>query len=670
LYDKHAPVITKRVTRPPAPWLTVEIKKLRKQRNKNRRDVKKMKRNNVLIPEIVNKYKASRNIVNFKTKEAIKNHSKQLLSEKSPKLLWQNVNYFGMGKCPGEQICFSYNELNTLNEFFLNSHTKLNCNQIESCKTTYINSMPILDGEKFHFKHVYPHDIKHSVNCVKSNAKGNDGITIKMLRQLNDAILPSLLTIINFSLQHSIVPDSWKESLVIPLKKNSNPNFPSDYRPISKINVLCKITEKLVLDQVTDYCNNTNIIDQFQSGFRKGHGTGTALLHIIEKIRTNIDDKKVTVLVLLDNTKAFDSLNHDIFYLILNKLNFAKPVINWFKSYFTKRKQCVVSPDKIRSDWGDVTSGCGQGTILGPWCYSVYTHDIGRYIKNCFYHVYADDTQIYYHTPPETINSAVRLINQDLLSLKSYFEFRGLKLNPLKCKAIIIGHPNALKKINIETCDKITIGDVYISYEKKVKDLGLYIDNILSWNGHVTQIYQSVMSSLKKMYKFRKFTPEKTRILFVKTLLCPIIDYCDFIQSNMSYGIKKKLDVLMNGLIRYVYDLDTFEHTTSFYTKMELLKLNERKELHILVIIYKIFYNITPSYLSEFVVKASDVQTRAVRNTNELIKVPKSKLNIYSNSFSVTGGKLWNQLPKNIKTAKTLSSFKANLKQILLKRYN
>jgi hypothetical protein len=265
--------------------------------------------------------------------------------------------------------------------------------------------------------------------------------------------------------------------------------------------------EKSVLEQMTEYTERNNLIDKFQSGFRRAHGTGTALLHIVEKIRYAINDKMLAIVVLLDNTKAFDSLDHDLFYHKLYKLNFADSVVNWFKSYFYNRKQCVIGIDKKRSNWDYVNRGCGQGTILGPFIFTVYTYDIGGQIKYCEYHVYADDTQLYIFTYLHDFNHNVDLINEDLARLSLYFKLHGLLLNAKKCQAIVIGHPNVIKNLNFETCSKIIINNVMIPYEVKVKNLGLIIDRTLSWASHVSYFYQRVIMSLKKMYRFRKFTP-------------------------------------------------------------------------------------------------------------------------------------------------------------------
>jgi hypothetical protein len=253
LYDKHAPIDSKRVTRPPAPWLTTEIKILRKIRNKDLRVKNKMIKNHEYCEERIKNYNKSKNLVNYKTKQAIKNYSNELLSVKEPVKLWQNVNFFGIGKKNVLKINFNFEKLNAQNDFFVDGCNKLSIEDRNLCRIKYIYNLPTFAADKFYFSHIYPEEICSNIKSIKSNAKGNNGITIKMIRQLKNVILPSLLSLFNFSLQNSVVPDSWKESLVIPLPKCTNPVELSDFRPISKINIECELIEKSLLQQMTYY---------------------------------------------------------------------------------------------------------------------------------------------------------------------------------------------------------------------------------------------------------------------------------------------------------------------------------------------------------------------------------------------------------------------------------
>ena len=153
---------------------------------------------------------------------------------------------------------------------------------------------------------------------------GVDGISVQMLKGLDDFVIPSLESIINLSLCTSIVPKSWAEVYVTPVPKVVHPKQLADCRPI---NISCagsKILEKVVYRQAVDHLvNNNNLLDKFQSGFRPAHNTTTALLHITDEIEEGMDNGSLTLLVLLDFTKAFDSIIHEILFEKLRLFGFS-----------------------------------------------------------------------------------------------------------------------------------------------------------------------------------------------------------------------------------------------------------------------------------------------------------------------------------------------------------
>jgi hypothetical protein len=135
----------------------------------------------------------------------------------------------------------------------------------------------------------------------------------------------------------------------------------------------------------------------------------------------------------------------------------------------------------------------------------------------------------------------------------------------------------------------------------------------------------------------------------------------------MSY--KRKLDVLLSIIVRYVYDTDLFEHISPYYCKMALLKSNERKELHLLTMVYKILYNIAPNYLNDLFTRMCDVHNRQTRSHNLYLLIPVAIYKIFQNSFKILGAQLWNSLPPNTCQTKSLISFKTQITKILFKRY-
>lgn len=119
---------------------------------------------------------------------------------------------------------------------------------------------------------------------------------------------------LNCSLETGIFPDARKTAIVKPLlkKHNLDPTVLSNYRPISNLPFLSKILEKAILKQLDEFLLKNKIHDKFQSGFRKGHSTETALVKITNDLRVNADNKNASILIFLDLSAAFDTIDHKV----------------------------------------------------------------------------------------------------------------------------------------------------------------------------------------------------------------------------------------------------------------------------------------------------------------------------------------------------------------------
>ncbi|KAA5556865.1 hypothetical protein F3G51_32405, partial [Pseudomonas aeruginosa] len=150
---------------------------------------------------------------------------------------------------------------------------------------------------------------------------GSDNLCSKMLIPILDILLPCLTNIINHSLQSGSFPKSWKSANIIPLPKTSNPSSLSHYRPISILPFLSKVLEHIVHKQLQNFLLSNNILSNFQSGFRSGHSTVSALLKVTDDIRWAIENQSLTILVLLDFSNAFNCVDLDILLGILRSHN-------------------------------------------------------------------------------------------------------------------------------------------------------------------------------------------------------------------------------------------------------------------------------------------------------------------------------------------------------------
>lgn len=167
-------------------------------------------------------------------------------------------------------------------------------------------------------------------------------------------------------------PDVWKEALVFPLLKKLGVDFINkNLRPVSNLPFLSKLTEKAAFNKTHVHMTVNNLYPSLQSAYRKNHSTETALVKITNNILCNTNNQHVTLLVLLDLSAAFDTIDHDILLKRLStKLGVEGVVLQWFQSYLEGRSQRVSVHGSI-SDKFDLHWGVPEGSCLGPLLFTI-----------------------------------------------------------------------------------------------------------------------------------------------------------------------------------------------------------------------------------------------------------------------------------------------------------
>ncbi len=166
-----------------------------------------------------------------------------------------------------------------------------------------------------------------------------DPIPSHLLQVISPTLLPALTHIINTSLLTGIFPTAFKQARVTPLLKKPtlNTSLLGNYRPVSLLPFVAKTLERVVFNQLSLFLSQYNKLDAKQSGFRSGHSTETALLSVTEALRIAKADSKSSVLILLDLSAAFDTVNHQILLSTLSSLGITGIPLRWFESYLTGR---------------------------------------------------------------------------------------------------------------------------------------------------------------------------------------------------------------------------------------------------------------------------------------------------------------------------------------------
>lgn len=474
-----------------------------------------------------------------------------------------------------------------------------------------------------------------------------------------DEISPVIQYLLNFSISSGTFPLIWKEAQITPLPKKPNPDSFSDYRPISILPFLSKVLERLVHQQLASFLVKNNLLNPFQSGFRPGHSTVTALTKITDDIRDGIGHCQLTVLTLLDFSNAFNNVDFDILLAILRSLNVSPTAIDWFRSYLSGRRQRV-RIDESYSSWCDIAAGVPQGGILSPLLFAIFINSISQHLSSSF-HLYADDLQIYTQAPLGQLHDAIEATNTDLKHIRDWSRSFGLTINPTKTQTIIIGSSRMISKIDWFHLPQVVFEGIPIPFSETVKNLGIIMDRQFSWNPQISEVSRKIFGSAASLRRLRNFLPITTKTALVKSLLFPILDYADACYLDLTEEQLDKLERLQNFCIRFIFGLRKYDHVSEFRQKLKWLPIRLRRNSHILSFLYKILFNPSiPLYLKERFefIQGHSGSLRSSRVYK--LKVHScSHLNLsYTKSFTMQAVRLWNELPVAIRQAKSLPIFK------------
>ena len=505
-------------------------------------------------------------------------------------------------------------------------------------------------------------EVRRLITSMPSKSSSVDFIPTSLLKLCPSVFSELVARLANLSFSEGIFPTMFKSAAVTPLlkKPSLDPDNPANYRPISNLNNISKIIERLFLSRFYPHVTSSPYFNHLQSAYRPHHSTETALLQTFDDIFCSADRSQPTLLVSLDLSAAFDTIDHSTLLSRLStSFGVSGAVLAWLTSYLTNRTQ-TVRIGSVTSEPTICLSGVPQGSVLGPILFSLYISPIGR-IASGFgisHQQYADDAQLYISFKSTTAATSISHLESCLSTLHSWLCFNGLSLNPDKSEAILFGTHQRLR--SFPATPSIHISNTEVKLSDQIKSLGVVMDSNLTFNAHITALCKARHFHLRSLRHIRRSLTDDMAILIAVALVQSRLDYCNSLFFNMSGFNINKLQRVQNLAARLALN-DWCSPIQQIFFKLHWLPIQARIKFKICALTYKLLSENQPANLRSLI--TSYVPPRLLRSYNQCqLTQPRTRTCIGQRTFRVCAPTVWNSLPLSIRLSPTLATFKRDLK--------
>ena len=600
------------------------------------------------LPEHWTSYRAARNKANNAIKMAKAKHfnhmALSLADPKCPPSKWWNLarNMCGLkghssnvvppllDKHHGV-ILDNVEKANILNDTFINQNT-----------STALENFPFGPTHTktvFNLKNVMASEVREVLKSLPSkNSTGTDNISYRLLKEAGPGVVGPLTTLFNISLRKKEVPEEWKCATICPIFKGGKKNRQeaTNYRPISLTSCVGRVLEKLLNKQLLKYLQKNSLICHQQAGFLPCQSTVTQLCSLIHEWQMALDRGENIETVFLDLSKAYDRVSIPGLIFKLSRAGFSQDALQWFSSFLTRRQQRV-QVNGSYSSWETVKSGIPQGTVLGPTLFLIFINDLPECLSNKSA-LFADDTTSY--AMGKDSRHICSTLSLDMEKATDWAKTWGMLFNAEKSEHLPItrsGNSNS-HRVDMEN---ITIPKVTTH-----KHLGITLHRSLKWSHHVNNIYTSAARKIGILRRLKKKLHPLTFKRIYTGAIRPQMEYACAIWSG---GPTAKLIQLQRKFCR--------RHGIS------LPSLQKRFDYFTLNLFFKMHIQQAPGYLNKLLPNPASDSGYKFRKKSYPVPLVKNSSTLFS--FLTRAIILWNELPADMQTLKSINSFKRALRSHL-----
>ena len=475
-------------------------------------------------------------------------------------------------------------------------------------------------------------------------ATGIDQLPAKLIKAGSEALAGPISTIFNLCAKLNQFPDDLKSAQVCPIYKKDDPFIKKNYRPVSILTSHSKIFEDIMFIQLTEHFNS--IFDNYLAAFRKGFGCQTTLLRLAEDWKKDLDKQQYVGAVLMDLSKAFDCLPHDLITAKPSAYGLSVDACDFLNSYLSNRKQRV-KLGQFQCSWLNIIKGVPQGSILGPLLFNIFMNDIFYFKKKSKIFNFADDNTVTYSDKSLETTKEV-LVDESIICI-DWFKNNKMQANPDKFQAIMLGLQGFLN------CKSLNLNGIEIKCEDSVKLLGVTFDYMLNFDIHISDICKKAARQINVLLRLSKYLSTETKILIYKSFIRSNFNYCPLVWHFCSKTSTVKMEKLQYRALRLVFN----DFESSYETLLERVNMPSLHVSRIRLIAtesFKILHKMTPLYLQDLLSYKNSAYTFRYDN---LVDVPRVRTTKYGKStFRYEAAQVWNSLPNELRKVEDFREFR------------
>ena len=490
-----------------------------------------------------------------------------------------------------------------------------------------------------------------------------DPIPAIVLQMIIDEALPTLKLLINQSLSTGSM-DGVKFSVVDPLLKKCglDSDEKKNYRPVNNLVFFSKLIERVVSKRLNSHLITNGLQNDKQFAYKKHHNTETMMVGLIDEVLEGFDENKCTVIVFLDLSAAFDTIDQEKLLEILSEeIGISGTALKWFRSFMTGRTQKV----RINNEYSeslDVKFGTPQGSVLGPEMFSLYVRNQPKVFEKCNFSSssFADDSN---GRKTFAITFQYDVLKNDvrncLEEITKWMNIMFLKINPDKTEILLL-FPKSMEN---EVIIRGTIIDDKhcIRFSDSVKNVGVWVDKNLNLTHHVNQVVSHCYKILKDIGRIRSVLSQKHTEIIVHSVISNRMDYCNSLFHKIDKSNIEKLQKVQNSAARLIVRKRKRESISATIKELHWLRVESRIIFKILLLVYKSI-NGTSSKNIELEFKSHNCREEDFL----MLKTHFYKTKYGKRTYKYNAPRLWNALPLHIRTVDNIDTFKKMVKTILI----